>query len=125
MRFLNGLGALAVVSVVSMAGSAWADGDADAGKTVFAKCAICHSVVAGQNKIGPSLFGIVGRPSASIPTFTYSEAMKNANKVWDEVTLDTYLENPRGVVPGTKMIFVGLKTEADRKNVIAYLATLK
>ena len=107
------------------ASAALADGDAAAGKTVFAKCGICHSIKEGENKIGPSLFGIVGRPAHSITTFNYSPAMAAHNVTWDAATLDQYLADPRAVVPGTKMIFPGLKSEQDRANVIAYLATLK
>jgi cytochrome c len=102
------------------------DGDPKAGEAVFKKnCAVCHTVEAGKNKIGPSLHGIVGRHSASLPDFAYSDAMKKADKTWDDATLDTYLANPRALVPGTKMIFPGLKDEADRKNVIAYLKSLQ
>lgn len=108
------------------AGSARAeDGDVAAGKDIFKKCALCHSSDAGVNKIGPSLHGIVGRHSASIETYNYSPAMKAFDKVWDEKQLDAYLVDPRAVVPGTKMIFPGLKDEKDRQNVLAYLSTLK
>ena len=108
------------------AGSARADDpDAAAGKVVFGKCAACHSAVQGQNKVGPSLWGVVGRHSASIEGFNYSDAMKAANWDWTPEQLNTYLVNPRGVVVGTKMIFVGLKADQDRANVIAYLETLK
>jgi cytochrome c len=99
--------------------------DADAGKRVFAKCAVCHSGAAGKNGLGPTLFGVVGRPSASVAGFNYSDAMKAANKTWDEATLDVYLTNPKAMVPGTKMAFSGLPAADDRANVIAYLATLK
>ena len=119
-------GYLAAIAAFFTMGTAWAEGgDAAAGKEVFKKCALCHSPDAGVNKIGPSLHGIVGRHSASIENFTYSPAMKAADKVWDEATLSTYLTDPRGLVPGTKMIFPGLKDEKDRQNVIAYLETLK
>ena len=106
-------------------GTARADDAVDAGKEVFKKCALCHSPDAGVNKVGPSLHGIVGRHSASIENFNYSPAMKSFDKTWDEAQLDSYLTNPRGVVPGTKMVFPGLKDEKDQQNVIAYLATLK
>ena len=100
--------------------AAWAiDGDPAAGKTAFNKCAACHSVQAGQNKVGPSLHGIVGRKAASIEGFSYSPAMKAHDVVWNEAELDKYLADPRGVVQGTKMIFPGLKNETERKNVIA------
>jgi cytochrome c len=115
--------ALAFCCVV--ASPAFAAGDPAAGKVVFAKCAICHSADAGVNKIGPSLHGIVGRQSASIPNFTYSPAMQNAHKVWSDAQLDAYIADPRAVVPNTKMIFPGIKSETDRQNLIAYLATLK
>ena len=105
--------------------AAHADGDPDAGKIKFRICSICHSIDPAKKGIGPTLFGVVGRKSASIEGFSYSEAMKNANKTWDEATLDTYLTNPKALVPGTKMIFPGLPKAEDRANVIAYLATLK
>lgn len=117
--------AMAAVAFVAGTNQALADGDAAAGAVVFKKCAICHSPDEGVNKVGPSLHGVVGRKSASIANFNYSDAMKAANKTWDAATLDTYLTDPRSMVPGTKMIFPGLKDEADRKNVIAYLETLK
>jgi cytochrome c len=118
---------VAVLLVAAMldAGCAQAAGDAEKGKQQFTKCAICHSATPGENKIGPSLAGIVGRKSASEANFSYSPAMKNFNQTWDEKTLDTYLTNPRQTVPGTKMIFIGLKNQSDRDDVIAYLATLK
>jgi cytochrome c len=116
--------AFAVIAMAT-AGIAHAEGDADAGKAVFAKCGVCHSVKEGENKIGPSLHGVVGRPSHSIDSFNYSDAFKAYNVTWDEPTLDHYLTDPRGTVPGTKMIFVGLKKDEDRANVIAYLNTLK
>jgi cytochrome c len=99
--------------------------DVEAGKTAFKKCALCHTTEAGKNKIGPSLFGIVGRKSATLDGFTYSEAMKKFDHTWDEGTLDEYLADPRTTVPGTKMIFPGIKDKAERDDVIAYLETLK
>ncbi|HEY6334520.1 MAG TPA: cytochrome c family protein [Alphaproteobacteria bacterium] len=110
---------------LSMASAAATAADVDKGKEVFKKCALCHTNEAGKNKIGPSLFGIVGRHSASIANFNYSDAMKKFDKTWDRATLDTYLTNPRQVVPGTKMIFAGLKEKADRDALIDYLETLK
>jgi cytochrome c len=116
---------LVAVSLWLGAGAAHADGDPAAGKELFKKCAICHSTDEGVNKLGPSLHGVVGRPSGSIAGYHYSDAMKAANKVWDATTLDVYLAEPKGTVPGTKMIFPGLKDPTDRANVIAYLETLK
>jgi cytochrome c len=116
--------ALALACCVA-SGPAVAAGDPAAGKVLFARCSICHSTDAGVNKIGPSLHGVVGRPSATVASFNYSPAMHNAHKVWDEAQLDAYIADPRAVVPNTKMIFLGIKSETDRQNLIAYLATLK
>jgi cytochrome c len=96
-------------------------GDAAKGKKIFARCAACHALEAGTNKIGPSLHGIMGRKSGSVEGFKYSDAMKGANLTWDEATLDKYLTDPKGFVPGNKMVFPGLKKPDDRANVIAYL----
>jgi cytochrome c len=115
----------AAAALVAFSTAAYADGDPVAGKSVFNKCAICHSASPGKTVIGPTLFGIVGRPSASVAGFSYSDAMKAANKTWDAATLDTYLTDPKAMVPGTKMTFAGLPNPQDRANVIAYLATLK
>ena len=99
--------------------------DVEAGKTAFKKCALCHTTEAGKNKIGPSLFGVVGRKPATLGEFNYSEAMKKFDHTWDEGTLDEYLTDPRATVPGTKMIFLGIKDKTERDDVIAYLETLK
>lgn len=115
----------AALASLAFSSAAYAGGDAAAGKNVFNKCAICHSAAPGKNSLGPSLFGVVGRHSASVEGYTYSEAMKSANKTWDEATLDVYLTDPKAMVPGTKMTFAGLPKPEDRANVIAYLATLK
>lgn len=115
-----------VVMIAGLPAAAWAAGDADAGKTAFARrCTVCHSVAEGQNKVGPSLHGVVGRPSGQVANFNYSPAMKNAGKTWDEATLDAYLADPKALVPGNRMILAGIKDEAERQNIIAYLATQK
>ena len=99
--------------------------NADNGKTVFRQiCSICHEAVAGKNRVGPSLFGIAGRKTGSVEGFHYSDANKNANLTWDDATLDRYLKDPRGTVPGTFMAYGGLKDDQKRKDLIAYLATL-
>ncbi len=117
-------GALLLAAVQTFAASAYADGDAAAGKTVFGKCAACHTATEAKNKVGPSLMGVVGRPVATVEGYKYSEAMTSfgaGGKVWDEATLSQYLLSPKGVVPKTKMTFAGLKTPEDVANVIAYL----
>ncbi|WP_243634741.1 c-type cytochrome [Roseicella frigidaeris] len=112
--------------MAALPAAAWAAGDAEAGKTAFTRrCTVCHSVAEGQNKVGPSLHGVVGRPSGQVANFNYSPAMKNAGKTWDEATLDTYLTDPKALVPGNRMILAGIKDEAERQNIIAYLATQK
>jgi cytochrome c len=116
---------LAVGALLAIAGGPGMAADVEAGKTAFKKCALCHTTEAGKNKIGPSLFGIVGRKSATLENFNYSEAMKKFDHTWDEETLDTYLADPRATVPGTKMIFPGIKDKTERDDVIAYLETLK
>ncbi|HEV8016268.1 MAG TPA: c-type cytochrome [Stellaceae bacterium] len=87
-------------------------------------CAVCHSTDPGTNKLGPSLASIVGRKSASLGDYAYSPAMTKAGVTWDKATLDKYITDPQAMVPGTKMLFPGLKDAADRKALIDYLATL-
>jgi len=100
--------------------------DADAGKAVFNKCRACHAVGAGaKNMVGPQLNGIVGRKAASVEGFNYSDAMKAYGKTWDDATLDAYITDPKAAIPGNKMVFVGIKDEADRKNLIAFLKAQK
>ena len=105
--------------------AAHAAGDVEKGKQTFKQCALCHNIEPNKTKIGPSLFGVVGRKAGTEANFPYSSAMKSFGKTWTPDELNTYLEDPRKVVPGTKMIFPGLKKEQDRQNVIAYLETLK
>ena len=103
-----------------------ADGSAADGANLFKhKCGSCHSTEAGKNRVGPSLAGVVGRKAASIQTYSYSEALRSSGVTWDAASLDSYLENPRNKVQGTKMTFVGLPQAKDRANIIAYLRTLK
>jgi len=115
---------LAVLAVAALPGLAHADGDAAQGEKVFHKCKACHDVEHKKNRVGPYLVGVVGRKAATAEGYHYSDAMKAEGAkgvVWDEKTLDTYLTNPRAMVPGTKMTFVGLHKAEDRADVIAYL----
>lgn len=91
----------------------------------FAMCGACHSIKAGENRIGPSLAGVVGRGIGTAPGFKYSAAMKAKGGKWTAAALNTYLANPRGVVPGTTMVYAGEKDAARRAQLVAYLATLK
>ena len=97
------------------------------GETLFKRqCAVCHNAAAGAaNKVGPNLWGLLGRKSGTIEGFKYSEANKNSGIVWSPETLDPYLENPRKEIPNTTMAFVGIRKPEDRKAMIEYLATLK
>jgi cytochrome c len=115
---------LAAGLVALGSGAALAAGDPAQGEKVFNKCKVCHDVKEEKNKIGPYLIGVVGRKAGSVEGFSYSEAMKDSGIVWDDATLDKYLADPKAVVPHTKMAFVGLSSEADRQNVIAYLESL-
>lgn len=99
--------------------------DAAAGKKAFAQCAACHAVVAGQNRVGPSLAGVVGRKIASAPKFTYSAALKAKTGVWNDANLDAWLAKPSAWAPGTRMAFAGWADKKKRADVIAYLKTLK
>lgn len=108
--------------------SAFAEGDAAHGQQVFVKnCKICHAVGPGAKAgVGPEQNNVVGSKAGSRPGYNYSPAMKEAGEkgiVWDEATLEKYLENPKAMVPGTKMAFIGLKNPQDRADVIAYLKT--
>jgi cytochrome c len=96
-------------------------GDPDNGKQVFNQCVSCHSVAAGENRVGPTLHAIVGRPAGRIPSFHYSDANKKSGKVWTDQELYTYLANPQKEVPGTYMTFVGVNDPQKRADVIAYL----
>ena len=125
MKKIGFLAIALAVGVMVSGGSAWAAGDAAKGKKVFKKCTICHAVKKGKNKIGPSLFGIVGRKAATAKGFRFSPAMKKSKLTWDDATLDKYLKNPRKAVKGTRMAFGGLRSKKDRDNLIAYLKTLK
>jgi cytochrome c len=99
--------------------------DAEEGKAVFRQyCAICHATMPGRTMIGPSLFDVVGRKSSSDQGYQYSDANKTANLTWDAATLDRYVTDPRAVIPGTKMVFIGISDEQKRRDLIAYLATL-
>ncbi|MBN4016661.1 cytochrome c family protein [Rhodospirillaceae bacterium AH-315-P19] len=115
-----GLGVVFTFAFTLVSGVAMA-GDVKKGKKGFKKCKACHTLVVGKNKVGPSLAGIFGRTSGTVEGFKYSSAMKDAGIVWNEETLDAFLTKPKKYIKGTKMAFPGLKKEAKRKDLIAYL----
>ena len=96
-------------------------GDAVAGKRTFIQCQACHSMKEGENRVGPSLFGIVGAKAAHLPDFKYSDANRNSGIVWSEEKLFDYLKNPRAMVPGTTMAFAGISDPQKRADVVAFL----
>ena len=123
---MNHLRLMVLAVALGCAGAVQAD--AGGGKALFDRtCANCHSVEAGVNKVGPTLFDIVDRPIASVPGYDYSKKMRAVSKdwkVWNEKRLGDYLTNPRQVLHGVKMFFA-VPDAKDRADVIAYLNTLK
>ena len=115
-----------VAACALLAAASFYNGVADAadGEQAFAQCAACHSTD-GSNGVGPTLKGIVGRTSASVPGFVYSNAMKHAQVQWTAAQLDKYLTNPQAAVPGNVMPYAGLTDAQQRAALITYLATLK
>ena len=115
--------ALSLVAALAVAsGPALAGPDAAKGKKVFAKCKACHALTKGKNKIGPSLYGLFERKARTAPGFKrFSPAIKKSGIVWNAETLEKYLAKPRDFIEGNRMPFAGLKKNADRDNLIAYL----
>jgi cytochrome c len=102
-----------------------ASASVDKGAQSAKKCSACHTFTkGGPNRIGPNLYGVVGRPKASEAGFTYSDAMKKKGGNWSIDDLSEFLTSPRTFVPGTKMTFVGLPKGSERADVIAYLNSL-
>ena len=113
--------ALAAVISATLAATAWAGGltgDPNRGETIYEACQDCHSL--DKNDVGPRHRGVFGRKAGSLPDYDYSEALKSANIVWNEETLDKWLTDPQALVPGAKMFF-HLDNPQDRADVIAYL----
>jgi cytochrome c len=112
--------AAAAITILTAPASAQ---DAQKGQMVFNMCLPCHSIGPGaQTKVGPELNGLDGRHSGSVPGFDYSDANKNSGIVWNEANFKKYIQNPQGVIPGTKMIFPGVKNEQQVNDLWAYLS---
>jgi cytochrome c2 len=92
---------------------------------VFERCAACHAGKAAMDGAGPSLVGVVGRKAGSRDDFRYSRALQRSSIVWSEANLDAYLRAPDQFLPGTRMAFEGMASDAERKAVIEYLKTVK
>lgn len=120
---VNRLLAIAIPAplLLALALPASAEGDAARGAPLFAQCKICHSLEAGKNLVGPSLHGLFGRKSASVPDYEYSSALKRANLVWNDDTLAKYLADPKKAVPGNKMAFPGIKDPNQLGDLLAFL----
>src|SRR6202163_5091199 len=96
--------------------------DVAAGENSFKKCSICHSVgESATNKIGPELNGLDGRKSGTVADFSYSDVNKNSGIVWNEASFKEYIKDPKAKIPGTKMIFAGIKNDDEINDLWAYL----
>src|SRR5436190_11583622 len=110
--------ALAALCIPS---ATWAQ-DIAAGETSFKKCQACHSIGEGAtNKIGPPLNGLAGRKTGTMEGYDYSEANKSAGIVWDDTTFKDYIQNPTAKIPGTKMMFAGIKNDKETADLWGYL----
>jgi cytochrome c len=97
--------------------------DADAGKTSFNKCLACHAIGEGaKNKVGPVMNGLDGRKSGTIEGYNYSDANKNSGITWSKDQFLDYIKDPKGKIPGTKMVFAGIKNENEANNLWAYIS---
>jgi cytochrome c len=116
------LSALVVIGSTAVASAAMAQ-DVAAGKTSFNKCMACHAIGEGaKNKIGPELNGLNGRKSGTAPGYSYSDANKNSGITWNEAEFKDYIKDPKAKIPGTKMVFAGIKNEKEANDLWAFLA---
>jgi cytochrome c len=122
MAKLTQAAVVAALAAFSFTAPAKAEGDAVKGKAVFNRCSACHAVT-DQNKVGPSLLGVVGRKAGTVAGARYSKAMPASGLTWDEATLSNFLAAPSKLVPGTTMP-QGFPNAQDREDVIAYLKSL-
>jgi cytochrome c len=118
---LRRLRAVCAFGLVAAAGAARADGDATRGEKKFEECATCHSLMQGQNGVGPSLHSLFGRKAAEIADFRYSAPMKRSGITWTAKTLDEFIADPQKVVVGNRMPYAGLPDADDRADLIVYL----
>jgi cytochrome c len=112
-----------IASLIVVAGTAHAQAqDAAAGEKAFAQCKACHQIGENaKNTVGPVLNGLFGRPAGAVEGYNYSAANKNSGIVWDEAVFAEYIKDPKAKIPGTKMIFAGIKGEKEIKDLTAFL----
>jgi cytochrome c len=112
-------------ALLSQLPAAYQSADLDNGQAKFAICKSCHTVVEnGPPGIGPNLWGVFGRKSGTSPGFAYSDGMKALGVTWGADRIDHWIANPKAVVPGTKMTYIGMENAKDRTDVVAYLKTV-
>lgn len=117
---------LALIAAAPVAAQSAPAGDPVKGSRQFLQCKACHTVTdKGAHTVGPNLWGVAGAKAGSKPGFNYSQALTKAGITWTPQQLDAFLARPNGKVPGTKMVFAGIANPQARKDVIAYLSTLK
>jgi len=110
----------AMLTVVSISGAQAQDAAAD--EKIFGVCKACHQIgETAKNSVGPVLNGVIGRPAGTYPGYSYSAANKNSGITWDEATFREYIKDPRAKIPGTKMIYAGLRDEQKVNDLLAYL----
>ena len=115
---------MALVIGLAASGASAAD-DVENGKKIAKKCTACHTLnKGGKNRLGPNLFGVLGKPAGHVTDYKYSKALLDSGIVWDEATFMAFITNPKKTVKGTKMSFAGLRKPEDQADVIAYLASL-
>ena len=122
----SGIGMLRTVAILIfglfLAPRSGVAADAEAGRTSFNKCKICHTVEAGgRSVVGPNLHGMFGRKAGSTDNFAFSEVMKKSGIVWDDDSVPRYLRDPKGSMPGNKMAFPGIKDDKEMADLLAYL----
>jgi cytochrome c len=136
-KFPAAAAALAALLALTGAAPSWAQAPAPAaaapatgvdspeykrGRLLYIQCRACHELKAGApNKVGPNLHGIMGQKAAQVAGFGYSQALRNANLVWDRATMDRWLERPSAVVPGNSMAFAGIANAKDRAALVTYI----
>lgn len=130
-KFIRQLRGLTVFGLVVLAMNILAPGNAVGavhgeilearGAKIFKRCGLCHSMVPGKTKFGPSLSGLFGRRAGAVKGYAYSPALAQADIIWNERTLDLWLKNSQALIPGSRMPFRGLRNPEDRKAVIGYI----